>query len=71
MDSTQFREAAHAVTDEIISYNNGVHDRRVSSNVEPGYLRYLLPNAPPTAGEKWEDIQKDVEEKIMPGMTHW
>lgn len=45
--------------------------RRVLSNVEPGYLRPLLPSAPPEEGEKWDDIQKDIESKIMPGLTHW
>lgn len=41
------------------------------SNVEPGYLRKLLPSAPPEEGEQWADIQKDIEAKIMPGLTHW
>lgn len=71
MDPTQFKEAARTATDQIIRYINEVQDRCVSSNVEPGYLKHILPTAPPTAGEKWEDIQKDIEEKIMPGMTHW
>ena len=71
MDSTQFAEAARTVTDDIIRYNHGVQDRQVSSNVEPGYLKSLLPDDPPTAGEEWADIQKDIEEKIMPGITHW
>ena len=41
------------------------------SNVKPGYLRELLPTSAPETGEKWEDIQKDIEAKIQPGLTHW
>lgn len=41
------------------------------SDVEPGYLKKLLPDGPPAEGEKWEDIQADIASKIMPGLTHW
>ncbi|KAI9848597.1 MAG: hypothetical protein M1837_007266 [Sclerophora amabilis] len=71
MDSKQFREAAHAAIDEICNYYDTIEERRVLSNVEPGYLRKLLPEGAPQQGEKWEDIQKDIEAKIMPGLTHW
>jgi len=43
----------------------------VVSNVEPGYLKKILPEGPPEEGESWTDIQKDIETKIMPGLTHW
>lgn len=39
--------------------------------VEPGYLRLLLPNDAPEKGESWDEIMKDVEQAIMPGITHW
>ena len=45
--------------------------RRVTPDVEPGYLRELLPKEPPKEGEKWEDILNDVETKIMPGVTFY
>ena len=41
------------------------------SDVQPGYLKKLIPGSPPEEGEEWECIQKDIEGKIMPGMTHW
>ena len=41
------------------------------SNVQPGYLKKLLPDRPPKVGEPWDEIQKDLESKIVPGMTHW
>ncbi|TVY93335.1 Tyrosine decarboxylase [Lachnellula willkommii] len=71
MDSKQFKEAAASAIDEIVNYYDTIEDRRVVSNVEPGYLKKLLPEGPPQDGESWADIQKDMETKIMPGLTHW
>ncbi|KAI4132818.1 MAG: hypothetical protein LQ338_000522 [Usnochroma carphineum] len=82
MDGPRFKDAVRAATDEsqhwylkaielVVDYFDTVQDRRVVPNVEPGYLRKLLPDGPPKSGEKWADIQKDIESKIMPGMTHW
>ena len=55
----------------VANYYDTIEDRRVVSNVEPGYLKKLLPSGPPEDGESWADIQKDIETKIMPGLTHW
>lgn len=86
MDSKQFKVAATSAIDEsmylyimdlivltraVINYYDTIEDRRVLSNVEPGYLKKLLPDGPPQDGEPWSDIQKDIETKIMPGLTHW
>jgi aromatic-L-amino-acid decarboxylase len=45
--------------------------RRVLPTVSPGYLKDLIPEEAPEEGEKWEDIMKDIERVIMPGVTHW
>ncbi|POS83574.1 hypothetical protein EPUL_005658, partial [Erysiphe pulchra] len=71
MDSNEFRKAAISAIDKITNYYDTIEDRRLISNVEPGYLRKLLPDGPPQVGEPWADIQKDIEAKIMPGITHW
>ncbi|KAH7035392.1 pyridoxal-dependent decarboxylase-like protein [Microdochium trichocladiopsis] len=71
MDSKQFREAAIASIDDIVKYYDTVEERRVVPDVQPGYLRQLLPDGPPQDGEPWADIQKDIESKILPGITHW
>lgn len=55
----------------VIGYYDTIEDRRVLSNVEPGYLKKLLPDGPPELGEAWAEIQSDIESKIMPGLTHW
>ena len=87
MDSKQFKEAATSAIDEsacilanqecfilidtVVNYYDTIEDRRVVSNVEPGYLKKILPGGPPEVGETWADIQKDIETKILPGLTHW
>ena len=48
-----------------------IEGRRVTPAIEPGYLSDLIPASPPHDPEPWEDIMKDVEDKIMVGMTHW
>lgn len=57
--------------DYICTYLERIAERRVTPSVEPGYLRRLIPEEPPEHPESWEDIMKDVETKIMPGVTHW
>lgn len=59
------------LTKLVVNYYDTIQDRRVVSNVEPGYLKKLLPDGPPQDGEPWAEIQKDIESKIMPGLTHW
>ncbi|KAK7982009.1 Aromatic-L-amino-acid decarboxylase [Apiospora saccharicola] len=71
MDSKEFREAAISSIDHIVKYYDTIEERKVVSEVEPGYLRKLLPDHAPEDGEAWSDIQKDVEDKIVPGLTHW
>jgi hypothetical protein len=33
-------------------------------------LSKLVPLKPPKEGEKWDDIMKDIEDKIMPGVKN-
>ncbi|KAI1439013.1 pyridoxal phosphate-dependent transferase [Xylaria sp. CBS 124048] len=71
MDSHQFREAAISSIEKIAKYYDTIEERPVASTVEPGYLRKLLPEAIPQNGEPWADIEKDIETKVLPGITHW
>ncbi|CAI7579204.1 unnamed protein product [Penicillium bialowiezense] len=71
MDNEQFKKAAHSAIDDIISYFDSVPERRVIPDIEPGYLRPLIPESPPDEPEDWAQIQEDVDKKIKPGITHW
>lgn len=71
MDGEQFKDAAKASIDHIVNYYENITDHSVVSKVEPGYLRKLLPESPPQDGESWDVIRKDIDTKIVPGLTHW
>jgi len=71
MDAAEFRVRGKEIVDYIADYLENIHKTRVTPDVEPGYLRELLPKEAPQRGEKWEDIFRDFETKILPGVTHW
>ncbi len=71
MSNDQFRQAGHEMIDWIADYWDTVEDRPVLSQVEPGSIRASLPPQAPETGEPWADIMSDVDELIMPGITHW
>jgi aromatic-L-amino-acid/L-tryptophan decarboxylase len=48
-----------------------LEERRVLSNVEPGYLAKMIPSEAPEEGQPWDSISNDFERVIMPGVTHW
>ena len=71
MTGQQFRDAALSVVDDIERYYTNLPSRPVVPSVSPGYMQKLLPSEPPSNGEAWQDIEKDIERAIMPGVTHW
>lgn len=71
MDVEEFRIRGKEMVDYICTYMNTLQTRRVIPSVEPGYLRAALPAEAPHLPEAWDDVMSDVENKIMPGVTHW
>lgn len=55
----------------VVEYYKNITHHSVVSQVEPGYLRKILPDSAPQDGEAWEAITKDFDSKIVPGITHW
>ena len=41
------------------------------AQVEPGEIRARLPESPPEAGEPFADVLRDLDELLLPGITHW
>ncbi|MEI7760904.1 MAG: pyridoxal-dependent decarboxylase [Thermoleophilia bacterium] len=41
------------------------------SQVKPGAIRAALPAAPPEGAEPFSAVLRDLDEILMPGMTHW
>ncbi len=71
MTPEEFRRYGHAVVDWIAEYQSRVESFPVLSQAKPGQLRASLPENPPTQGEPFEELLKDVEKLILPGVTHW
>nr|CAD7392120.1 unnamed protein product [Timema cristinae] len=59
------------MVDYIADYLETIRQRRVYPDVQPGYLRTLVPEHAPQESEPWERIMADMETFIMPGITHW
>lgn len=66
-----FRRHGHEMVDWIADYYGKVEEYPVKSQVKPGYLPAALPREAPREGEPFADIMADVEEHIVPGVTHW
>ncbi len=71
MSSQAFRKHGHELVDWIADYHERVESLPVLSQVKPGEIRSALPEAPPGEGESFEAMMRDVEQVIMPGITHW
>jgi len=71
MSPDDFRRCGRAVVDWIADYYEKVESLPVLSRVEPGQIRASLPPEPPAHGEAFEDMLKDMNEIILPGITHW
>jgi aromatic-L-amino-acid decarboxylase len=71
MSPDDFRHYGRAVVDWIADYFETVESLPVLSQVQPGEIRASLPTEPPPNGEAFEDILKDVNDLIIPGVTHW
>jgi aromatic-L-amino-acid decarboxylase len=54
------------------SYLDGLRERQpVLSAVDPGEIRAALPAAPPEQPEPFAAVLRDLDEVLMPGLTHW
>ena len=71
MNAEEFRKHGHQVIDWVADYLENIEQYPVKSQVNPGDIAAALPMLPPEQGEPFEQLLSDVEEKILPGITHW
>lgn len=72
VDVEQFRRQGKQMIDFICDYyGQQLEDRPVRSQVELGYLQSALPAEAPETGESFDAVLQDVQQLIMPGVTHW
>jgi len=67
----EFRSNGYELIDMIADYLENVGERRIVPDVEPGDVRSMLPEHPPTEPESWADVMADVERVVVPTITHW
>jgi aromatic-L-amino-acid decarboxylase len=66
-----FREDGQAALDWAASYLERVGELPVLAQVEPGQIRSQLPASPPDEPEPFAAVLRDLDEVLVPGMTHW
>jgi aromatic-L-amino-acid decarboxylase len=71
MTPEEFRRAGHAAVDWIIDYYARVAELPVLSRAKAGEIYRSLPDEAPDQGEPFEAIVRDLDDKILPGVTHW
>jgi aromatic-L-amino-acid/L-tryptophan decarboxylase len=71
MTPEEFRRHGHAVVDWIADYYERIESFPVLSQVSPGEVRAKLPAHPPEQGEPFEQLLRDLDTTILPGITHW
>jgi aromatic-L-amino-acid decarboxylase len=71
MKPSEFRSIAHELVDWMADYLEDNEQYPVVPQVKPGEIRAQLPAHPPQQGEDFQDIWRDFQQLIVPGMTHW
>jgi aromatic-L-amino-acid decarboxylase len=67
----EFRAALHRVADWVADYREGLEGLSVSPRVEPGEIGDQLPEEPPEEPASFEEIFRDFQDLIVPGLVHW
>jgi aromatic-L-amino-acid decarboxylase len=66
-----FREDGVEALEWAASYLDRVRELPVLAQVRPGEIRAALPEAPPEEGEPFANVLRDLDEVLLPGITHW
>jgi aromatic-L-amino-acid decarboxylase len=60
-----------AALEWVASYLERVRELPTLAQVEPGEIRAALPDAAPEQGEEFAAVLRDLEDVLLPGITHW
>lgn len=71
MNNNEFRKRAHEIVDWIADFFENIEGYPVKSQVKPGEIIRQLPLQPPENGDPFENIFRDFNDIILPGITHW
>src|SRR5581483_10363146 len=67
----EFRAFGHKLIDWIADYRATIAGRPVAARTRPGEVRDRLPAAPPGSPEDFAAVFRDLEQVLLPGLTHW
>jgi aromatic-L-amino-acid decarboxylase len=71
LPAEEFRRLLHEAADWVADYRARIESRRVSPDVEPGSIAASLPVSPPEEAEALDEVMRDFERLIVPGLVHW
>ncbi|MDO9301856.1 MAG: aminotransferase class V-fold PLP-dependent enzyme, partial [Anaerolineales bacterium] len=71
MNPEEFRRLGHQLIDWVADYRAHIADLPVMAQVKPGEVRAQLPVSPPIHPESFDNVFRDLDQIIMPGLLHW
>ena len=71
MKSDEFKQWGYRFVDWVADYLDQPQKYPVLSQAKPGSIRAKLPAEPPKVGESLDLVLRDLDEFIVPGLTHW
>ena len=71
MPAEEFKEHGYKMIDWIAEYLTDIEKFPVIPDIKPGDIKNKLPKNPPRTSDSFEKILADIDEKIIPGVTHW
>jgi aromatic-L-amino-acid decarboxylase len=71
MTPDEFRTIGHRLIDWIADYRSRSAELPVMARTEPGAIKARLPAAPPDRPEDFAAIIRDLEQILLPGLSHW
>jgi aromatic-L-amino-acid decarboxylase len=71
MNADDFRRFGHRLVDWVADYRETLESRPVMSAARPGEIRGRFPTAPPERGGRFEEVLAALDDRVLPGITHW
>lgn len=71
MTPEAFRKLGHQLVDWVADYRADAPARPITTAAKPGSIKAQLPASPPQQAEDISGILSEIDQVIMPGITHW
>jgi Glutamate decarboxylase and related PLP-dependent proteins len=71
LDWDEFTRLGAEIAEWGADYHRSLPDRPVRAPLTPGAVAARFPKAPPEQGQGLDGILAELDDKVMPGLTHW